>query len=74
MVHKKIVEFGGILALNTYPVHGVQDLRTVHPTQGDPENPATFVQKRIDKLNDGASDIANQIDAFERFARSRLGL
>jgi len=72
--HKNIVEFGNILALNTYPVHGSQDLRTVHPTQGDPEDPAPFVQERIDKLNNGATEIANQIDAFERFARSRLGL
>lgn len=72
--HKTITEFGNILALNTYPVHGAQDLRTVHPTQGDPEDPAPFVQERIDKLNDGATKVANEVDAFERYARQRLGL
>lgn len=73
-IHTEIAQFGNFLALNTYPAHGSQDLRTVHPTQGDPEDPAPFVQARIDKLNDGATKVADQIDAFERFARHRLGL
>jgi hypothetical protein len=74
IVHKDITEFGNTLGMNSHHVHGSQDLWTVHPTQGDPEYPAPFVQARIDKLNDGATKIADQIDAFERFARRRLGL
>jgi hypothetical protein len=73
-VRKNLREFTNTLALNTFPVHGSQDLRTVHPTQGDPEDPAPFVQARIDKLNEGATKLAAQIDAFESFARHRLGI
>lgn len=74
VTHKTITEFADFLALNTYSVHGSQNLRTVHPTLGDPNDPEPFVQTRIDKLNDGATKVADEVDAFERFARKRLGL
>jgi hypothetical protein len=73
-VQRRIKEFANRLALDTFPVHDAENWRTVHPTIGDPEDPEPFVQARIDRLNEGATKVANEIDAFESFGRRRLGL
>ncbi|MGH8422684.1 MAG: hypothetical protein ACRER3_10080, partial [Pseudomonas fluorescens] len=72
--HQAIRKFSKTLANKTLPVHGSNDLRTVHPTHDDPEDPKPFVQERIDILNEEATALAKEIDAFEGFARRRLGL
>lgn len=71
-----IREFATCLARNTFPVRDtdLQDWRTVHPTHGDPEMLEPFVEERIEKLNKGATKAVLEIDAFESFARRRLGL
>lgn len=68
-----ISRFSSALAHNTFP-ESARGWFTVHTTHGDPENPEEFVQKRITLLNDMATNFANQIDSFERFARARLRL
>ena len=69
-----ISTFATNLASNTYPISGSANFFTVHPTQGDPEDPAPFVQKRIDTLNEGATALVESIDNFERLAVERLNL
>lgn len=64
--------FAGHLSAHTYPATGSDEFFTVHPTHGDPEDPAPFVQERIDLLNSGATALVEQIDSFERIAVKRL--
>jgi hypothetical protein len=74
MTHANIVKFANLFALNTSPVHDSIEWLTVHPTMGDPENPEPHIAERIQKLNNAATELANEIDQFERLARKRLNL
>lgn len=73
-LRRNIGEFSFYLAMNTFPVSAGQQTRTVHPTLGDPDCPERFISDRIDKLNNDATKIADQIDEFENYTRRRLGL
>lgn len=53
---------------------GAGPLFTAHPAMGDRDNPAPWVQERIDKLNKDSETASRVIDAFEKYARNRLKL
>ena len=71
---KEVDAFVGMMAQYAAPVGGNTLLMTVHPTQGDPDDPKPWVLDEIAKLNSAARKLYANLNDFERFARKRLAL
>lgn len=72
-LQSEIKAFVRELATATGPI-GAGPLFSAHPDHGDKMNPADWVRKHIHTLNEAASTLGRNVDAFETFARHRLRL
>ncbi|WBO22715.1 hypothetical protein [Sphingomonas abietis] len=61
-----------LMAKYTAPVNAAAGLLSVHPKQGDPENPEEWILKEINELNEASRALHQITEDFERFARERL--
>ncbi len=62
----------GLIAQTTAPSPGSANLQTVYPRSVDPEDPPRRVILEIKALNDAATAVSKELDAFEPIARRRL--
>jgi len=73
-IREQIARFSSLIASKTAPDRLNLNNQTVHPSIGDREEPNEHTRSDIKTLNEASAKLIGDVDAFERFARGRLGL